>query len=200
MVKGFKLCLIDQCGGNAHWSVAGARGWCRKHYHRLKRHGDPLKGGTETGAPMRFIDEVALIHVEAECLLWPYGKSQAGYAAIYDGKSMIHAGRIVCEKVYGPAPTASHVAAHSCGNGHNACISPKHLRWATNEENTADMIAHGTSTKGEVNPNAKLQREDVFVIRGLRGRMPIAQIATIFGIQEAHVSNIHNGKRWGWLK
>ena len=32
-------CSVDDCGNSAN----GARGWCRKHYARWKRNGDPLK-------------------------------------------------------------------------------------------------------------------------------------------------------------
>jgi hypothetical protein len=52
--------------------------------------------------------------------------------------------RVMCKLAHGPAPTPKHHAAHSCGKGHEACINPKHLRWATPRENAADAKLHGT--------------------------------------------------------
>lgn len=44
MADSFKSCSISGCNQNAHPKARGVRGWCRNHYNRFLRHGDPLGG------------------------------------------------------------------------------------------------------------------------------------------------------------
>lgn len=49
---------------------------------------------------------------------------------------MINVTRLVCEAVWGPAPSPDHHAGHTCPDGENCrCVNPNHLRWMTPEEN-----------------------------------------------------------------
>jgi len=43
MAEKFQACSVDDCNTNAHWTVKGSRGMCRRHYQRFMTHGDPLK-------------------------------------------------------------------------------------------------------------------------------------------------------------
>lgn len=38
----FTNCAVDGCERNAHNSVGGARGMCKRHYGAWYRYGDPL--------------------------------------------------------------------------------------------------------------------------------------------------------------
>ncbi len=156
--------------------------------------GDPLKGGTGHGEPMRFLEEIALTYKGSECLSWPFGKTIAGYAQIHIEDTTANVSRMVCERVKGPPPTPGHEAAHSCGKGHEACISPAHVFWKTHIENEADKISHGTSQRGERNPMAKLTDPEVRQILALKGVMTQRAIAQKFHISQAHVSLIHTSK------
>ena len=78
------------------------------------------------------------------CLTWPFTKSTRGYASIYVNGCGAYGHRVMCELAHGPAPSAKHVAAHSCGKGHKACVNPRHVRWATKKEDAADRKIHGT--------------------------------------------------------
>jgi hypothetical protein len=129
-------CKIDGCDKR----VVGF-GLCMRHYRRFKRYGDPLAGRVDDGEPERFL-AIAAAYRGDECLIWPYGKVGDGYAAIRDGEKKIQVHRRVCEIVHGKPPSPSHLAAHSCGNGHLGCISPNHLRWATHKENMQDRFMH----------------------------------------------------------
>src|SRR3569833_517171 len=85
-----------------------------------------------------------------ECLIWPWTRDGQGRGAVgIDGK-LLRAHRVMCELVHGPAPTQEHHAAHSCGNGHNACVHPMHLSWKTKEENAQDRVQDG---RNGGNPN-----------------------------------------------
>jgi hypothetical protein len=135
-MKKLKSCSI--CG-----KPHEAKGYCRSHYERLFRYGDPQGGRTSRGEPLRFIQEVALQHTSDECLTWPYGKARDGYGMVWiDGRKVI-ASRYVCKRAHGAPPTPKHEAAHSCGKGHEACIAQGHLSWKTPAENAADKLVHG---------------------------------------------------------
>lgn len=184
-------CTVAGCN-NPH----KAKGFCESHYSRYRRHGDPLGGGTSTGEPIRFYQDVALTFEGTDCLIWPYSTVK-GYGQIRVSGKMALVHRIVCESRNGAPPTPEHEAAHSCGN--RACVNPRHLRWATPAENSADKIIHGTHTRGELNPRAKITEAMAVEIRVLRGVDTQVSIAKRFGLSQQTVSQIQSGKLWSFL-
>lgn len=192
-----RLCSIPDCGKPAH-----VKGWCRAHYLRWYRHGDPLLGSrslSAKGEPLHWI-KGAVDHKSDGCLIWPYARTGSGYGQLtIDGRRVL-AHRWMCEVVHGPAPTPEHEASHSCGKGHEGCIHPGHLRWATPKENAEDRIVHGTNCEGERSPNAVLSEGDVLKIYGLKGSgISQRKIADMFGVSCASVSWIMTGRSWAWL-
>lgn len=196
MAEKFKPCSIEGCNGNSHRSAKGARGWCRMHYKRWQRHGDPCAGRAPAGEISSFIDS-ALIAQTDECILWPFARNSAGYGHFMLDCRWHNAHRFICEKVHGSPPEIQYQAAHACGN--RACINPRHLRWATRSENMMDCVDHGTISRGKRNGQAKLSEADVHKIRALRGKMKQREIAAIFQIGQQNVCLIQTGKSWGWL-
>lgn len=191
-----KSCSMDGCD-----KPAFARTWCRNHYARWFRNGDPNGANTtKPGEPQAFIENVAIPHEGDDCLIWPFNRSRFGYARIREAGSgkllLVH--RIVCEAVHG-APFEGAHTAHSCGSGHMGCINPKHLRWATRQENAKDKILHGTSQRGAANGNAVLTEQQVLEIRALKGKYTQKIIAADFGVCRQIVSLIQRREAWGWL-
>lgn len=185
------VCSIEGCG-RKHV----ARGWCGAHYQRWKSHGHPLGGGLSRGECTRWILEVAVPYTGDDCLTWPYCTVK-GYGHLkWQGKGLRYAHNVVCELVHGPAPDPALEAAHSCGNGHLACVNPKHLRWATRAENAADRVLHGTSNHGAGNGTAKLSEHDVRHIRSLRGKASRAEIAAKYGVCKHTVGHIQTRRTW----
>ncbi len=182
-------CNIPECT-KRHYG----RGYCQAHYSRLKRHGDPL-GGNQTGynEARAFLLENVLSYSGDECLIWPYARNEKGYAKVnMDGK-MLRACRYICSVVSGSPETPDMEAAHSCGNGHLGCVTPKHLRWATHDENIADKQEHGTTGK-------KLTEDRVSDIRRMLAEGDNKHdIAVLFGITERTVRDIRKCRTWGWL-
>lgn len=130
-------CSVDGCS-----RPLAAKGYCIAHYHRWRSHGDPLAGGTYHGDARRFFDEVVLTYDGIECLTWPYSKDDKGYGTIFFNGRTRKVSRSVCERFRGPPPTPDHHAAHSCGKGHLACVTRRHLRWATPKENIQERTLH----------------------------------------------------------
>jgi hypothetical protein len=200
MAAKFKPCSVPGCNGNAHSSSSGKRGWCARHYRRWVKHGDPTGGRTDNGVLEKFIKEIAVPYNNRDrCLEWPYGTSNNGYGTIHynlDGsrrKHFVH--RLVCEMVHG-APPASADAAHSCGN--RLCVNPKHLRWATRQENMEDARSHGTlyNRPGQ----SKLGERDIPVIRDRLARgHKVTHIANDFNVTFGCIDGIKRGKNWRWV-
>ena len=131
------------------------------------------------------------------CLCWPFSKNPSGYGQFkIAGKSTL-ASHAMCIAAHGNPPEAGMQAAHSCGKGHLGCVNPRHLRWATREENMADARAHGTWVHGERQGRSKLVRHEVLQIRA--DEREHAVIAEEFGVARQTVSKIKARKSWAWL-
>lgn len=112
----------------------------------------------------------------------PFAKFKNGYAELCIAGQTLRVSRLVCERVHGPSPSPDHQAAHSCGKGHLACVTKRHLSWKTRSENMADKVLHGTSKRGENCNFTKLSEASVLEIRALRKSVPQSEIAARFGI------------------
>jgi HNH endonuclease len=115
-------CTVDGCSESAK-----TKGLCGRHYYREYTHGDPVLGRTPEGA--------ALAHFEAnldtdtdECMIWPFQRMKSGHGRIrIEGQSMLLM-TLVCERTYGPPPSAAHTACHP--QGHDpGCWNPRHITW-----------------------------------------------------------------------
>lgn len=133
-------CTVAGCG-----RVMNGHGYCLMHYKRYMDHGSPTGGGItrgKNGNVKKFLSEL-LASETNDCVVWPFCKTKDGYGRINNGKKSIGAHVHVCTIVNGPRPDR-YDACHSCGNGHLACVTPKHLRWGTRQDNVNDSIEHGT--------------------------------------------------------
>jgi hypothetical protein len=130
-------------------------------------------------------------HQGDECVSWPMcGLRGYGFVAV---NGVVHyAHRLMCELAYGPPPTPEHQAAHSCGNGHQGCVNPRHISWKTVSENMLDKRKHGTQYTRKT--RFKLTPEQVAEIRSLTG--PIAPMAARFGVCESNIRHIRAGRSW----
>ena len=190
-------CSIAGCGGPAK-----SLGWCSAHYQRWRNHGDPL-GGRASPVPAAqqeaYLRDLVAATWPETCIVWPYSRTKKGYGLVTLTGVRCQAHRAVCRLAHGEPPTGSHQAAHSCGQGHEGCINPGHLRWATPKENAHDQVAHGTDPQGERNAAAILSEAEVLSIYGLKGRERQADIARRFDVSQPTVADIHRGGAWAWL-
>ena len=135
------ICSVEGCG---RVSTVISRSLCVRHYKRFMRHGNALGGGTSPGAGLEWL----LAHVDYTgdgCLIYPFGRMTYGYACtVQENGQSQYAHRKMCELAHGPSPSPDHETAHNCGKGHEGCVHPQHLRWATRQSNNDDMDLHGT--------------------------------------------------------
>ena len=189
------LCSVPHCQNSSL-----KRGMCNAHYLRWWKYGDPLKGSTPWREAQRYLHEVVFTYEGDECLAWPFSKNRHGYGQIRIDGHLHLVSRLACEEENGPPPSINSEAAHSCGNGHLACATRRHLRWATRSENRQDMINHGRSNRGKKSPFVKLEADQVQEIRALLGTKSNSAIAAQFGVDPSTISSIKIGRAWAWLK
>lgn len=195
-MKRDKPCSVDGCEDRVL-----ARGLCNKHYCRMRAHGDTdrcYRPRSRNGEPLKFLLRAAGQSSD-ECLIWPFARDKNGYARIrHDGDNVV-ASNLLCTMVHGSPGTSGYQAAHSCGNGHLGCVNPRHLRWATCRENQKDKLKHGTQQRGERCWNARLNKNQVLVIRRLVKVTNIQFAAAVFDVSDSSVRSIVRGKTWAWL-
>lgn len=131
-------------------------------------------------------------HASDECLLWPFRPTASGYGLAVVGGVQKRASRWMCVLAHGEPETESLHAAHSCGVP--LCVNPKHLRWATPAENSADRNIHGTHNRGERNGKTSLTPADVQEIRNAPPKL--AELMDRYGVSKGCLSKIRAGTRW----
>lgn len=133
-------CTISGCEKLQH-----GRGWCKTHWQKWSRHGDPL-GSTRkpyvTGPlATRFwtmVDKAG----SNECWLWIGKKGSKGYGLVHvDSRSgrQQQAHRAAYELTVGPIPPGLEID-HLCRV--RACVNPAHLEPVTRAENMRRMWEH----------------------------------------------------------
>ncbi len=85
-------------------------------------------------------DDITRHWSEYPCLLWPRGKSRAGYGLIRGGKDGIYAHRSAYESVHGQLADGL-MACHHCDTP--ACFRPIHLFSGTQGDNMTDCSQKG---------------------------------------------------------
>ena len=197
MTTSWRVCSVDGCV-RRHYG----RGLCQMHWQRWKVNGAvgpaaPLQ--TQRGGPQAFLAK-AEMYDGNDCILWPYARSHNGYATIDIDGRRVRVSRLLCERERGPPPSPAHHAAHSCGMGHIGCVTKKHLKWLTPKQNMEERDLHGTTSRGEHQPSAKLTDRDVRTIRALRGQVRQVDLAARFGVSQFIISAIQLRKNWKHIR
>lgn len=183
------VCSVDGCAKPRH-----SHGLCANHATKLKKYGDPtVSRQAGKGEALAWLRE-AIRQPGEQCTLWPFGKATSGYGVVWhEGESKI-APRVALILHSGEDPEEMVVAHGECHN--RLCVNPLHLRWATRQENVADMERDATRLRGEKCAYAKLTEDDVREIRamsasGVKGK----EIAQQFGISYNYALRISRGEK-----
>jgi len=130
-----------------------ARGYCKIHWQRWRRTGNP-KATPRRIAPgwrRRSVPAVDRVMRRTErrddgCLVFvghcdPRGYGQVRGDSTAGGTPVVGAHVVVATAVHGPRPSPDHEVLHSCDNP--PCVEPTHLRWGTHAENMRDCVLRG---------------------------------------------------------
>lgn len=197
-----KKCKLEDCDRREQLR----RGFCKKHYSRWMKYGDPyfsLVATEEMGLKER-VEFTGWEEVPwdkgSPCWEWK-GDKRKGYGRLtFQGEAWIVTHAVLKawrdEDVVPP-----NQVRHKCDNP--PCINPEHLEQGTLRQNVQDMLQRGRHVppQGEKNGNAKLNEENIREIRtllqtGLSG----SEIARRFSVSPMTISFIKTGNRWSHVK
>jgi hypothetical protein len=131
------------------------------------------------------------------CWEWPWYLTEKGYGRIslrIDGVKVnkrVHV--LACEHYHGPKPTPEHQVAHApfvCTS--KSCFRPDHIRWATPQENTDDMVLEGTNANNQ--PSVPLHQAAFICNLYSLGKWTMQELADIYGVSYNVINKIINGK------
>lgn len=188
-----RICSVVGCDKPHH-----RKGLCSAHSKRMMRHGTLATIQCPPGEQLQWLRDHTG-HTDVQCLTWPYRTNDRGRAVVSFLGKPAYAATVMCTMVNGERPSVRHEAAHSCGKGHLGCVNPVHLRWATREENKADMLVHGTHFRGENSPNHKLTERQARTIKASFGIKTSPVLAKEFNVSKSTIKAIWTGRIWGWL-
>jgi len=119
-------------------------------------------------------------------------------ACLMPGPTYRYVHRLILEAFVGPCPPGM-VACHNDGDRSNN--TPGNLRWDTVQSNLADKVRHGTQTRGECHPAAKVTAETVCVIRAryAAGGVLMRELAAEYSLSPGGVLAIIHRKVWKHL-
>lgn len=201
MRKETPACSVLWCDRNSRPRAAVRPDLCVGHKNRYVTHGDEVLGRALPGEPQRWIDVVALKFTGDECLTWPFGRVN-GYGLVRSPRGFRKfASAYICELAHGPPPAPYYEAAHWCGEGRRGCVNPRHIRWATPKENTADKVRHGTHIRPPSNRGVSLFKDAT--IQAIRDAAAAGDseetIAARMGVGVRPIRKILTREWFGWL-
>jgi hypothetical protein len=127
------------------------------------------------------------------CWLWCSTVSPRGYGRYpMDGRNWF-AHRAAWRLFRGPIPDGLFLC-HKCDVP--GCVNPDHLFLGTARDNALDAVAKRRHTFGVKSVLSKLTDAEVADILAIGRTMPVRKIAALYGINNASVCRIINGKQW----
>lgn len=118
-----RTCSAPDCDSRHY-----CKGFCTKHYMRMRRTGDLAT------APVLSLGERLAVAVQDDngCWIWPGVPGLNGYARLSIGDQLQYAHRVSYEHYVGPIPDELTID-HLCRV--RMCINPEHLEPVTRAEN-----------------------------------------------------------------
>ena len=107
------------------------------------------------------------------CWEWQRSVNQGGHGQIrrYGKSVMVH--RWSWEMANGPISRRDVRGVTGCDNP--PCVRPSHLFLGTLQDNVADMVAKGRSSRGASRPGSRLTEDNIYTIRRLSAGVGLRQ-------------------------
>jgi hypothetical protein len=198
-----KNCSIENCENKYI-----AKEFCKKHYQKYKKYGDPLAGkySQNKAGSKEYISENSEIDIN-NCWIWKRFKNKKKYGKAHFQGRDIYAHRLSYLTFIGEIPNNLYVL-HNCDI--TACVNPKHLFLGDQEDNMKDMVNKNRQARlrGENNRNSKLLQKEVDEIRtlysaeleeriqGKNVQLTQKELAERFKVSRSEISNIINVRTW----
>lgn len=116
------------------------------------------------------------------CLIWPFSRDPRLGRGMMGGKGQDKwAHRNMCTLIHGPAPADRPIAVHSCGNGHEGCVNPRHLSWSTYSDNQLHRYAGGRGNPNQNGNKSMFTPEQIADIRSKYGEFSQVKLAEMYG-------------------
>lgn len=187
-MKHSPLCALEDCGRPYY-----AKGYCRLHWERTTRNGDPrqmvvLRGSSVAERLAHYSEP------QGDCVVFTGHRDEDGYGHLTVNGADTRAHKAAFELAHGPIELGQ-VVRHRCDNP--PCIKVEHLEPGTHADNGNDKAIRDRSTHGESNPSAKLTEAQVVEIReAIASGVKQRDIATKYGVGQSSISRIKRGTHW----
>lgn len=144
-----KKCCIEGCENEG----ANGRGnHCWKHYHRIRKYGDPdtvghqwkIESLADHAGIKRMIEEKVAVNLETGCWEWTGARHKQGYGkqTIKRSEQQVFPAHRLAAMVYlGFSIDSEELVCHKCDNP--PCCNPEHLFIGDWKANADDMVAKG---------------------------------------------------------
>jgi hypothetical protein len=136
------------------------------------------------------------------CWPWTRSKNAKGYGQCWTGERIVATNRfasMLCDR----APKRAERALHSCDNP--PCCNPKHLRWGTSKQNTADCFERNANWRAHLQTQGRKiglsrRRLSATQVRAIRGKLATgtsqAECGREYGLTRMAISDIANRKSY----
>lgn len=177
-----------------------ARGYCNKHYQRVKSHNDPyVLGRRWNGSPEdRFwdrVDKTPGYGPNGDCWLWTGSCVESGHGRVKREGKLILTHRYSYKITHGLYPEPC--GLHTCDVP--SCVNPSHIYAGTKQDNARDKMVRGrcNSPKGSQVRVSKLKEMDIPVVRTLLSQgHSYRAVAQRFGVSSTSIRWIATGRTW----
>jgi hypothetical protein len=193
-------CSVEDCDRTHE-----AFGYCRLHYRRFKKHGDPTVVLPPKPYAGHSREQVLALLLDRRNVTpngcWEYTRAlnAYGYGGISLNGKTVRVHRLAYEAWKGPIPDGMFVC-HRCDN--RPCFNPEHLFLGTAADNNSDMTDKGRANRVGFRPGtqatsaqrSRLAEDDVRAIRA--SSESATSLAARYGISRSYVHNIIARRKW----
>jgi hypothetical protein len=186
-------CTVENCCNKYY-----AKGYCEKHYLRVKKHGNTEGLKPQAPAKERFFK---FVEKTDKCWNW-VGNKRGNYGGFSIGArtaGTVLAHRFSWELHNNKTIPSKMVVMHSCDNP--LCVNPAHLSIGTHMNNTHDMLRKGRHTYiahvGNKNGKAIINADIVKQIR--ESNLSNAELGRQFNVSPNCIRGVRTGRTWSHI-